>query len=327
MLHPSIQKAYQILEGKKFDKNFFMELAKLEGENILDLASLANKVRNKFVKYMNICTIMNAKSGVCREDCRFCAQSSHHNTESETYPLESVDKILEKAGETYESGVENFGIVTSGTGYKTINKEFKRITDSVDAIHKKYPNKNVCVSIGNLTIETAEELSKYNIHHFNINLQTNPQKYKELIATTHDISEKIETIRLLKKYGIKVCSGGIIGLGETMEDRIEMAIALKDLDVDVIPINILLPIKGTPFENQEALSVAEIAKTFAIFRLIHPSKIINFAAGRETKMKDFQGLIMLAGANGFITGGYLTTRGRTIPEDMSFLEQLKKFQK
>jgi biotin synthase len=325
MLNPAVKKAYKILNGKKFDKKFFIDLSSIEGADVLDLASLANKVKNEFVSETDICTIMNAKSGICKEDCKFCAQSSHNKTGVEVYPLESIDSMLQKAKETFESGVESFGIVTSGTGYNSISKEFKQITDAVDAIHKKYPGKNVCVSIGHLTDETADELAKHNVHHFNINLQTNPKKYNELISTTHDIDEKIKTIKLLKKVGIKVCSGGIIGLGETMEDRIEMAYVLKELDVDVIPINVLIPIKGTPLEGQKSLPVSEILKTFALFRLINPSKIIKFAAGRETKMKDFQGLIMLAGANGYITGGYLTTRGRTIAEDMSFQKELDMF--
>jgi biotin synthase len=325
MINPIIEKAYAILEGKQFDENFFIGLSKLTGEDILDLVSLANKVKNKFVNQISICTIMNAKSGVCNEDCKFCAQSSHNKTEADIYPLESTENIIQKAAECFESGVENFGIVTSGTGYKTLSSEFNKITTAVDEIHQKFPKKNVCVSIGNMTEDTVKELAKHDIHHFNINIQTNPKRYKDLISTTHSINEKIDTIHLLKKHGIKVCCGGIIGLGETMQDHVEMAFALKELDVDVIPINVLIPIKGTPLENQKPLSVSEIVKTFAIFRLINPTKIIKFAAGRETKMKDFQGLIMLAGANGFITGGYLTTRGREIKEDMQFQKELNIF--
>lgn len=325
MLNPKIQKAYQILEGIEFNNKFFKELANIKGEEIIDLASLANKVKNKFVNETSICTIMNAKSGLCREDCRFCAQSAHHNTGVEEYPLADIGTIIEKAKKTYESGVESFGIVTSGTGYTELNEEFKLITNAVDEIHRLYPGKNVCVSIGNLSEDTAKELSKHNIHHFNINIQTNPKKYKELISTTHDINEKIDTIRLLKKYGIKVCCGGIIGLGETMEDRVDMAFALKELDSDIIPINVLIPVKGTPLESQKPISVAEVIKTFAVFRLINPTKIIKFAAGRETKMKDFQGAVMLAGANGFITGGYLTTRGREVEDDMMFQLELAGF--
>ncbi len=325
MINRTIQKAYKILDGKEFDIEFFKELAKTDGEDILDLASLANKVKNKFINEISICTIMNAKSGLCHEDCRFCAQSSHYNTDVEEYPLASIESMVEKAKITYESGVESFGIVTSGTGFTELNGEFKMIMDAVDEIHRLYPDKNVCVSIGHLSEDTARELSSHKIHHFNINIQTNPKKYKDLISTTHSINEKIDTIRLLKKYNIKVCCGGIIGLGETMEDRVDMAFAIRELDPDVIPLNVLLPIKGTPLEKQGAISVADVIKTFAVFRLINPSKIIKFAAGRETKMKDFQGAVMLAGANGFITGGYLTTRGREVKDDMMFQQELDRF--
>jgi len=129
----------------------------------------------------------------------------------------------------------------------------------------------------------------------------------------------------VKKYGIQACCGGIFGLGETMEDRVELAYALRELDVEIIPLNVLIPIEGTKVENVEPISVSDIAKAFAITRLVNPTKSIKFAAGRETKMKDFQGLLMLAGINGFLTGGYLTTRGRETSEDMKLLEEIEYF--
>ncbi|RMG38195.1 MAG: biotin synthase BioB, partial [Methanobacteriota archaeon] len=187
------------------------------------------------------------------------------------------------------------------------------------------PELNVCASLGILGEEPAAALAEAGICHYNHNLQVNPAKYSELVATTHEVDERIQTIRNLKKYGVEVCSGGIIGLGETMEDRVKLALVLRDLDVDVIPLNVLIPIEGTPVEKIKPVSVMEVAKTFAIFRLIHPGKPIKFAAGRETVMKDFQGLLMLAGANGYLTGGYLTTRGRSIEEDKRFHSALEDF--
>jgi biotin synthase len=184
---------------------------------------------------------------------------------------------------------------------------------------------NVCLSLGILGEEPIKELSVRPIGHYNINLQVSPVRFAELIADTHDIQDKITTIRLLQHYGITVCCGGILGVGETMEDRIDLAFTLQELDVTVIPLNVLVPIPGTPLERQPPLSVVEIAKSFAIFRLVNPTKIIKFAAGRETIMKDFQGLLMLAGANGFITGGYLTTRGREVADDELFTARLSAF--
>ena len=326
MIHPTIQKAYDILQdGGQISKNLALDLAKITGEDTLDLISLANKVKKNYKNDFHLCSIINAKSGVCRENCRFCAQSAHYNADIDVYGLMEPEKVLKAAEMVHQNGVRNFGIVTSGTGYKKVNDEFKRILSIIDAIHSTFPDINVCLSIGLLSQETAKVLADYNVLHYNINLQVNPTRFAELIATTHPIEEKITTIRLLQEYGIKVCCGGIIGVGETMVDRVNMAFTLRELDVTVIPLNVLVPIPGTPLENQPQTPVAEIAKTFAIFRLVNPTKIIKFAAGRETVMKDFQGLLMLAGANGFLTGGYLTTRGREIDEDHKFITKLETF--
>lgn len=324
-INASIQKAYTVLEGNQLDRLLVDQLAVIKGADILDLLSLANKVRIKFAPKEHVCTILNAKSGQCGEDCRFCAQSGHNNAEVDVYPLISKDEILKKAETAYATGIRSFGIVTSGTGFKKRTATFNEIIKAIDLIHNKLPDLNVCASLGILSEETVRDLADRNIVHYNINLQTEPSRYKELIATTHDINERIETIRLLQKHKIKVCCGGILGLGETMSDRIKMAYALRDLDVDVIPLNILVPIKGTPLEKQAHVSVSEAAIAFSLFRLINPRKTIKFAAGRETVMKDFQGLLMLAGANGMLTGGYLTTRGREVSEDIRFMKELDGF--
>jgi biotin synthase len=325
MINPLIEKAYGVLEGKTLSREEALELSGVSGADVMDLVSLANKVKAKFSMETHVCSIMNAKSGACRENCRYCAQSAHHNAVVEIYDLKTKEEILEQARISHESGIENFGIVTSGTGYPEMNREFELILETIHEIHKKYPQMSVCASLGNLGEETAAALGKAGILHYNINIQVNPEKYSELIADTHSVDERIESIKLLKENGVKVCCGGILGLGETMEDRIEMAFALKELDVDVIPLNVLIPIEGTPLEGQPLLPVSETAKTFALFRLIHPDKIIKFAAGRETRMKDFQGLLMLAGANGILTGGYLTTRGREVSEDAVLMEELEGF--
>jgi biotin synthase len=326
MLHPAVEKAYAILDGTHVDKKIFTELSMLEGGDILDLASLAGKVRDRFAGGFHSCTIMNAKSGACAEDCRFCAQSTHHNARIDRYGLVDADMILDKAAEAFAEGVENFGIVTSGTGYIRTSGEFKQIIEAIDLIHRRYPDKNICASLGHLSEETALELSRHDILHYNINIQTNPERYRDLISTTHRANDRIQTILVLKKHGVRICSGGIIGLGESAEDRLALAFSLRDLDVDVIPLNVLIPIPGTPLERQEPVPASEVVKTFALFRLINPTKIIKFAAGRESRMKDFQGLVMLAGANGFITGGYLTTRGREVKDDLDFKDELRKFQ-
>jgi len=325
MINNLIKEAYKILDGSKLSKVHAEALSKLTGTDIMDLISLANKVKNKFRPATHICTITNAKSGKCSNDCTFCAQSVKHDTKIETYPLAHKEEILQEAAKANVNRVKNFGIVTSGNGYTYKSSEFEEIIDSIDLIHKEIPDMHVCASLGILKEREVKALAAAGIKHYNINLQVNPAKYEKLISTTHDINDRIETVLLLQKYGIKTCVGGIIGVGETMEDRLELAFSLKNLNVDVIPLNVLIPIPGTPLEKQEPVPVSEIAKTFALFRLINPKKIIKFAAGRETVMKDFQGLLMLSGANGMLTGGYLTTRGRSQAEDVLFEKNLGGF--
>jgi biotin synthase len=326
MIHKLIEKAYIVLDGAALpDADAYALMREIHGTDILDLVSLANKVRQRWAAEFVPCSIVNAKSGECVQNCKFCAQSAHHHTEIECYPLLDHAAILESARQVYEHGVRSFGIVTSGYGYLQPNAEFEQILATMDCLYERFPDMKICVSIGMLSRETAKMLAQHHIGRYNMNLQTNPAKYAQLIADTHSIQEKIDTIKYLQEFGVEICCGGIIGLGETPDDRVAMALAVRELKVEGIPLNILLPIPGTKLENQPVLSPAEAAKAFAIFRLVNPKQQIKFAAGRETVMKDFQGLLMLAGANSIITGGYLTTRGRTVAEDETFLRQLKGF--
>lgn len=299
------------------------EIEKLLNLNLFELLKIAFDINKKHSNDIHVCSIINAKSGICTENCSYCAQSPFNKAEIKKYELLSFEKIYQSAIKIYEKGIRRFGIVTSGYGYKKVNKEFEKIIDIIIKLKEKIPELEICASLGVLSSETAQLLYEAGISEYNHNLQVNPEKYETLIATTHEINDRINTIKELKKYPIKICSGTIIGLGETMEDRIKLAYLLKELDVDIIPINVLIPIKGTRFENSKTISATEVIKTFAIYRIILKDKIIKFAAGRETIMKDFQGLIMLSSANGFLTGGYLTTRGRSIEEDFHLINELK----
>jgi biotin synthase len=325
-LHPAIENAYKVLEGEDLSREEARDLVtQIHGADILDLISLANKVRQKFAAPIAPCSIINAKSGKCEQNCRFCAQSAHHDTGVATYALLPKEEVVAAAKKAYATGVRMFGYVTSGFGYLKPDDEFQKILDTLDALHAELPDMKLCVSIGILSRETAELLAQHHAWRYNMNLQTNPARYSELIADTHSIDDKIATIKHLQSFGVTNCTGGIFGLGETWQDRLDMAFAIKELDVEGIPINVLLPIKGTPLEKNPIMTPAEIAKAFALFRLVNPAKMIKFAAGRETVMKDFQGLLMLAGANSLMTGGYLTTRGRSIEEDLSFIGHLNEF--
>lgn len=324
-LHPDVQAAYAVLDGRPLDRELALRLSRLEGPDILDLVSLAHKVRLAFAPADHLCTILNAKSGACSEDCAFCAQSGHHASAIEVYPLLSCGQILEAAGLAYGQGIRTFGLVTSGRGWPEVTAEVEAVLAAIRALHERYPDLAVCGSFGVLGESVVAALAEAGILHYNLNLQVAPDRYADLVSTTHTAAERVETLRRLKRRGIRLCTGGILGLGETPADRIELALTLRDLDADVVPLNVLLPLAGTALEHQPPVPVAEVAKTFALFRLILPAKIIKFAAGRETKLKDFQGLLMLSGASGFLTGGYLTTRGRDIAEDQAFARELAGF--
>ena len=326
ILHPLIRNAYSVLDGQPLSRADALAIAEeIRGAALLDLISLANKVRLKFAPPLESCSIINAKSGKCRENCRFCAQSAAHCTGIETYPILPPETVLEAAGKVYAEGVRSFGYVTGGRGWDKPDAEFRTILGTLDLLHERYPDMRLCVSLGILSEECVKLLAEHHVRRYNMNIQTSPARYGDLIATTHTIEQKLDTIRLMKKYGITNCTGGILGLGETWADRVDMAFAIRELDVESTPLNVLLPIPGTPLEHQEPLTPADAAKTFAIFRLVNPTKTLKFCAGRETVMKDFQGLLMLSGLNSLMTGGYLTTRGRDVAQDRAFASSLEDF--
>lgn len=324
-MNEALVQAWTVLDGTRVDPSLAKRLGDLRGEDILDLVSLANRMRNRFASAFQTCSILNAKSGLCSENCRFCAQSASHSTHAQTYPMLPLAAIVSAAEAAYAAGVRSFCIVTSGYGMLRVDDDFLNVLKAIDAIHERYPDMGVSASLGVLGEDTARLLAEHTIEHYNINLQTAPARYRELIADTHTAEERIATIRRLKRRGVTVCSGAILGVGETMDDRIALAFTLHELQVDIIPINVLVPIDGTPLEGRPPMPAAEVAQTLALFRLINPTAVIKFAAGRETVMCDFQGLLMLAGANGFITGGYLTTRGRKTERDYAFLKELDAF--
>ena len=323
--HPAIETAAKVLGGGNLTRDEAVALGGVSGADILDLVSLANKVRVKFAPDVPYCSIINAKSGVCDQNCRFCAQAAAHDTHAETYPFVGTEEILAGAREAYEKGVRTYGIVTSGRGYTSPTPEFQRILDTLAALKAELPDMRRCVSLGILSDECARLLAEHGAQRYNMNLQTAPSRYAELISNKHTIDEKILTIKRLRAHGVTICCGGILGLGESWEDRVAMAFACKELDADGIPLNVLLPIKGTPLEALPVMQPADVAKAFSIFRLVNPTKMIKFAAGRETVMKDFQSLLMLAGMNAIITGGYLTTRGRSVEDDAALIAQLARF--
>lgn len=313
---------YKVIDGKGIDKKEAMMLAGLSSEHILSLFEAANNIRMKRVgNTLHTCAIVNAKSGFCSEDCRFCAQSIHHETAINTYPLIAPQEILKAGREAEKKGATHFSIVTSGrgAGLKKNREDFFKIIEAIELLYKE-TNLKVDASLGILTEEGAGLLAGAGVYYYHHNLETSRGFYKK-IATTHSFDDRVNTILTARKAGMDVCSGGIIGLGESMEDRIDMAIQLRELKVKSVPINILTPIKGTPMQDEPGLKRDIILQTMAIFRFILPDATIRLAAGRERGM-DKIGKAFLSGLNGIMLGDFLTTTGNKPADDLKTLHDL-----
>jgi biotin synthase len=296
-----------------------LQLASLQGNDIFDLFRAATRIKEHFVgPAIHLCSIINAKSGRCAENCAFCAQSSHHKTDAPVYPLVEEERMLEGARFAEESGSACYGIITSGT---TVNgAELDNILAALRRIKKETTVSPSC-SLGIIDEETAVKLKEAGMDMYHHNLET-AESFFPSICTTHPYSDDVNTVRAVKKAGVKVCSGGIFGLGESPAQRIEMAFTLKDLDVDSVPINFLNPIEGTRMEDAKNLTPMECLKTVAIFRFILPDKQITVCGGREKNLRDLQSWIFFAGANGTMIGNYLTTLGRNVNVDLTMFDDL-----
>ncbi|MDD5007465.1 MAG: biotin synthase BioB [Syntrophorhabdaceae bacterium] len=283
------------------------------------LMAHANEIREHFKgRRISLCGIINAKSGVCPENCRFCAQSAHYHTDAPVYPLVTTGEILEKARTAKDAGIHLFSVVTSGTCISD-NQEWQVICRAVEGINNM--GIRSCASLGLLDEETANGLARAGLFRYHHNLET-ARSFFGNICTTHDYEEDIKTLHIAKNAGLSVCSGGIIGLGENMVHRIELAMTLKEADVDSIPINILNPIPGTPLENVLPLTPIEVLLTVAIFRFILPGKDIKLCGGKEKNLRQLLPLSIIAGCNSLMTGNYLTTLGRDTVHDIEMIRDL-----
>lgn len=287
----------------------------LKNSDFYNLLFLANSERKKYKgDRIELCAIVNAKSGKCSEDCSFCAQSSRYKTNIAVYPLLDKNEILKKAMEAKKHKVKKFSIVISGR--KPSKKEIKKIAETIEAMAKK--GINPCASLGLLSYDEICYLRDSGLKRLHCNIETS-ENYFPRICTTHKFSDKVHTLESAKKAEVEVCSGGVFGMGESWSDRIDMAFFLKKLNVDSIPVNFLTPIKGTPLEGRKPLSAFEALKIIALFRLILPDKDIRVCGGRPL-LGDFSSWVFLAGANALMTGDYLTTKGKSYTEDLKFIK-------
>lgn len=306
----------EIISGRRLSKNddlsFFYDC---------DLGLLckgANKIKNALCgDDIELCSIVNAKSGRCGENCKFCAQSIFNHSGAQEYGFIGKSKIYERAKSDYLQGVNRFSLVTSGKALT--GKEFEEALETYKAINKDIKI-GLCASMGFLSLSQLKSLKEAGVTRYHHNIETSENNFNN-ICTSHSYKMKIETIRLAKEAGLEVCSGGIIGMGETLKDRIDMALELSLLDVASIPLNVLNPIPGTPFEKLKPLTEEEILRTIAIFRYINPKKQIRLAAGRA-RFSDRGKKAFLSGANSCITGNMLTTTGTTIQNDKKLINEL-----
>ncbi|NOS69214.1 MAG: biotin synthase BioB [Verrucomicrobia bacterium] len=312
----------RVLGGGRITRNEALTLFNLESSSdILDLLSWANRIREKFKgNKIHLCSIVNAKAGACSENCSFCAQSSHYQTGSPKYGFVDPEPVAEAADEANKNSVTAVGLVAAWKGLNEgpmLDEVCDRIKE-LKAGGKTRPDASLGI-IKNQKV--ADRLKEAGLECYGHNLESSRRFFPQT-CTTHTFDDRLETIGYLKKAGIKICSGGIIGMGETREDRCDLAFTLKEIGANVVPVNILNPIPGTPFADKPRLPVMEILKTIACFRFILPRQEIMIAGGRTVNLRDAQSMIFMAGASALMVGNYLTTLNQPVEKDLQMIRDL-----
>ncbi len=308
------------LSGEGISREQALELGTLNREELGALFEGTDRVRDRFMgKSVKICSIVNAKSGKCPEDCGFCAQSSKFETDSPEYPLLNPDEILAAAKEAEAFGSNEFSIVTSGTAV-TDRKELDTIIEAIGKI-KAETKLEVCCSLGLMSIDHLKELKAAGLDRFHHNVETAASHF-ENIVTTHSYQDEVRAVQNAKEAGLQVCVGGIFGMGETFEQRVEMVFDIKSLETDSYPINFLKPLKGTATQDLDFIELYEALRTVALHRLVMPHIDLCVCGGREEVFAGHQEKLFAAGANGILGGNYLTTKGRDPRQDIEMIENL-----
>jgi biotin synthase len=309
--------ADEIIQGRRLTRSD--DLTVFLSCDLDALCEGADRIREHFVgETVDLCSIINGRSGRCPEDCKYCAQSAHNHTDCEVYDFLPEERILEACKLNESEGVHRFSIVTSGRALT--GEEFEKAIHAYETMHRECKI-DLCASMGFLNEEQLHRLHEAGVTSYHHNIETSRRNFPN-ICSTHTYDQKIETLKKVKAEGMCACSGGIIGMGETWEDRLDMAISLAELGIDSIPINALMPIPGTPLENQESLKEADILRTIAFFRYINPEANIRLAAGRALLTEDGKTAFQ-SGASATITGNMLTTAAcATIRSDKEMLLSL-----
>jgi biotin synthase len=309
-----------VKDGRQLSREDLVPLAGDECD-AYELMYGANLLRRHFKgDTVDLCSILNAKSGLCPEDCKFCAQSARYATGAPEYPLVSDETVTGAAKKAKSDGAQRIGIVTSGPELSI--QEFDGLIATIESITgSKDSGLGCCCSLGTLSREAAARLHAAGVRRYHHNIETSRRFFAE-ICSTHTFDERLETLKTAKAAGLQTCSGGIFGMGETWDDRIDMALTLRELDVDSVPVNFLVPIQGTPLGKMSLLEPLEALKIIALFRFALPQKDIRICAGKETVLRDLQSWIFYAGANATMVGGYLTRPARPAEQEIRMITDL-----
>lgn len=297
------------------------ELLKLYDMDLDELIEMSSKItKENFKNEVEVCSIISARAGKCGENCKYCSQSIHNHADIVCHPLLSVEEVYQSALKAKENGATRFCIVTSGRSEN--GDDFNTILEMIKKV-ASIPDIHCCASLGLLNEEQIKQIKEAGVERFNHNINTS-QNYHNEICTTHHFEDRIKTVKNIVKNGIEACTGVILGMGETKEDRVDMALSLAELNPKTVPINVLNPIKGTPLEDySDKITEEDVIRTICIFRIAMPKAILRYAGGRNTRLSlETQKLGLKAGVNGLLAGDYLTTNGEEVQKDKEMLESI-----
>ena len=309
----------KVLAGQKISQEEARILINVSDDTLHHLSEAANGITRNFNgDLVDVETLINAKKGNCPEDCSFCSQSAFYKSEIDTYKLLPSEIIIDSAKKAKTNGIKSFCLVCAWRG--PTEYDFDQICDIIQKVNDTVGIEVNC-SLGFITEKMAIRLKNLGVKRYNHNLEA-PRSFFPSICTTHTYQDRINTAQIVKKNGLELCCGGIVGMGESRMQRLEMGLDLSELSPEECPINILVPQKGTPLESQLKLSLGEILRTIAVFRFLMPKTILKIAGGREIHLANDQEKVLLGGANGIITGGYLTIGGNTPKDDLQMISRI-----
>jgi len=309
----------KVLEGNRISENDAKILMNVNDIELKTLSDTANTITRKFNgNKVDIEQLANIKKNHCSEDCAFCSQSAFFNTNIDGYQLLSKEEIIKKAQKAYDDGANSYCLVAAWR--EPSPKDFDKVCEAIEGINKNVGISVEC-SLGFLTLEQAQRLKNLNVKRYNHNLETARSKFQE-ICTTHTYDDRLATLKIARQVGLELCTGGILGMGETREQRLELILDISRLQSEEVTINLLVPVSGTPLELQAPLSMNEIIRVFAVTRFLLPTSTIKISGGREINLKDDGEELLLSGANGIISAGYLTISGNDMKKDLEMLQRI-----